>query len=78
MPDTRGMYEKYFVERNDGKEIGPRGCIVLEFDDPSAWGAIARWAVEMKIEGREQLAREVHATLQTAKAVVRPRGEATQ
>lgn len=64
MPDDqdRGLYEKYYVERNDGKPI-ERGCIVLEWDDPNGRVGIAAFAQAVREDGYKQLACDLEAGL---------------
>lgn len=47
---TKGLYQKYSVSRNDGKEIS-QGCFVLELKDPKARKAILAYAEEVEKEG---------------------------
>lgn len=62
----RGLYGKYRVERVDGKEIGPRGCIVLEVDDDRTHAALAVWAERVERDGFSALAGDVWAALRDA------------
>ena len=47
---TRGLYQKYTVERTDGKPLGEDGCIVLEWKDEHARRGIAAFADSIKDE----------------------------
>ena len=49
----KGLYEKYHVERADGKDVGE--CIVLEFDDPNARAGILTFANSVLEDGYEEL-----------------------
>lgn len=53
----RGLYEKYKVERTDGKSIGQ--CFVLELDDPNSWDALIIWSNTLRHDGYEELAWDV-------------------
>jgi hypothetical protein len=55
------LYEKYRVERTDGKPVG--AAIVLEFKDPIAKVGIRAWAEEMERHGYEQVAADVFTAL---------------
>lgn len=55
----RGLYEKYRVERTDGKGVGR--CIVLELDDRNSWPALLTWAETVEAEGYVALAADVRA-----------------
>jgi len=57
----RGLYNKYKVERNDGKPVGD--CIVLEFDDPIAREGIDAWKNAMLCAGYEQVYWDVKRAL---------------
>lgn len=46
----KGLYQKYTVTRNDGKEIS-QGSFVLELKDPKARKAILAYAAELEKEG---------------------------
>jgi len=46
----KGLYQKYTVERNDGREIS-HGCFVLELKDPKARKALLVYAAEVEKEG---------------------------
>lgn len=65
---TTGLYEKYRVERNDGKGI-TGGCIVLEFGDPNAWDALLIWANTVEADGYVQLAADVRKRVLTYQRV---------
>lgn len=54
---SRGLYEKYRVERTDGKTVGP--CIVLELDDPNSWEALILWCNTVRRAGYEELGLDV-------------------
>ncbi|MFW5497733.1 MULTISPECIES: hypothetical protein [unclassified Maridesulfovibrio] len=58
----KGLYDKYIVQRTDGKPI-KGGCIVLEFDDPNAWAAINQYAFTVQAAGYEKLAGNIHDKL---------------
>jgi len=58
--NAKGLYQKYEVRRVDGKPM-PRGCIVLEWDDPNAWMAIQSFASELWAVGYKELADELNA-----------------
>lgn len=53
-----GLYEKYRVERTDGKGM-MLGCFVLEFDDPKAWPALLTYANEVEAAGNATLAADL-------------------
>lgn len=59
MPDDkdRGLYDKYIVERTDGKTLGP--CVVLELDDPNSWEALTLWSNTVRKAGYEELGLDV-------------------
>lgn len=65
---NRGLYNKYTVERNDGRSIGEFGYLVLEFSDPNAWPAIEQWANTVFEDGYEELSIDVIERLSLAKA----------
>ena len=48
-----GLYQKYQVTRNDGKEI-TSGCFVLELKDPVARIAILAYAEELERLGKHK------------------------
>ena len=75
MPDAkdRGLYEKYHVERTDGKPI-EYGCIVLEFDDPNTWAAIDTWATQVGSQGYEALCKDVRERLRGIVRIMKERG----
>jgi len=50
----RGLYQKYNVERVDGRPTGD--CIVLEFKDPNARAGIRAFSKEVKKKGYSPLA----------------------
>ena len=62
----KGLYQKYEVKKfsNPDKEID---AIVLEFDDPLSWDAIARFAMDMHAAGYELAAYEINAKLEAYK-----------
>ena len=66
MPDSKsvGLYEKYRVDRVDGKPLGR--CIVLELKDPNSWNALLEWADSVAIDGYENLAEDVRASVSHA------------
>lgn len=51
------LYEKYRVERTDGRHVGP--CFVLELDNSLAWIALLTWAETLDQEGQTNLAAQV-------------------
>lgn len=55
--DRDTLYEKYRVERTDGKSVGP--CFVLELDDPKAWDALLTWADTLDSWGKVTLATQI-------------------
>ncbi len=63
MNKTLGLYDKYKVERIDGKPL-KGGAIVLEFGDPVARIAIFAWAQEMEYHGYHQVSADVLAQLE--------------
>lgn len=63
----RGLWNKYFVARNDGRPLKGGGCVVLEFGDPRAHAALLVWAATMEAEGRAQLAEDVRGKVAQAK-----------
>jgi len=58
----KGLYDKYIVQRTDGKPI-KGGCIVLEFDDENAWAALNQYAFTVQDAGYEKLADDIHDKL---------------
>lgn len=63
MPDTeRGLYQKYVVDRTDGKPI-EHGCIVLEWDDPNARKGIKAFSEAVRADGYDALADDLDHTL---------------
>ena len=61
--DTRGLVDKYQVQRNDGRPLKGGGAIVLEVGDPKTWPAIARLAVSVEVAGNVTFARGLRAML---------------
>lgn len=61
---TRGLYEKYRVERIDGKPLKGGMCIVLELGDPNARPALLMWARTMQERGFEALSDDMFALLE--------------
>ena len=59
--DVDVLYEKYRVERTDGRHVGP--CFVLEVDDPKTWTALLTWAETLDQEGRKELAAQIRKTV---------------
>jgi len=59
---TRGLYNKYNVTRVDGKEI-KYGCVVLEFSDKKAHGAIRKFADEMLKLGYIKLSHDLFCAI---------------
>lgn len=55
---NRGLYNKYIVDRVDGKEVGR--CFVLELDDPLTWLALKQWAGDLWVAGYENLANDIY------------------
>lgn len=51
--ENKGLYQKYKVERNDGKEI-TTGSFVLELKDPYARTAILAYADELEKAGEKK------------------------
>lgn len=60
---SAGLYDKYRVERRDGKPLKGGFCIVLEVGDPHARPAISQWAETMHSIGLEELASDVRQML---------------
>jgi len=58
---SRGLYQKYKVERTDGKPL--EDCVVLELKDPLARAALWTWVSEVEKYGYKQLARDTEAKL---------------
>lgn len=54
----KGLYQKYIVERTDGKPI-KGGCLVLEFGDKNAASAINEFAKTLRADGYEKLADDI-------------------
>jgi hypothetical protein len=52
-----GFIGKYWVSRVDRRAMGD--CLVLEFEDPIARGAIAKWAEDMRENGYEKVYSDV-------------------
>jgi hypothetical protein len=70
MSDDKGLYQKYSVSRNDGKEIS-QGCFVLELKDPIARKAILAYAEELGVQGKEpKLAYDLKAWVNKHEPVV--------
>lgn len=59
----RGLFEKYHVERVDGKPM-PAGCIVLEWKDPNAWPGIAAFSRAVRLAGYLQLSDDLDKRLE--------------
>lgn len=59
----KGLYQKYKVEKLNGRPMGEKGCIVLEFDDPIAKEAIITWAKSMRDAGYVQVWKDIAAKL---------------
>lgn len=57
----RGLYDKYLVERLDGKPVGR--CIVLEVRDPNAHPALITWTETMRAAGYNALADDMEAMM---------------
>ncbi len=47
----KGLYEKYYVRRTNGKRLNGDMAIVLELGDPLTWNAIEQFAHDMKEAG---------------------------
>lgn len=58
MSKEEGLKNKYEVSRVDGKPI-EHGCIVLEWDDPSARKAIKTFALSVQEQGYKKLAADL-------------------
>lgn len=58
-----GLFEKYHVERVDGKPM-PAGCIVLEWKDPNAWPGIAAFSRAVRLAGYLQLSDDLDKNLE--------------
>ena len=54
----RGFYDKYYVERRDGKPL-KGGAVVLEFGDPNSWYALLTWANTVERRGHAKLAQDI-------------------
>lgn len=65
----RGIYDKYRVERTDGRGVGR--CVVLELDDPNTWDALLTWANSVEAEGYVALATDVRKWVLTAQDIER-------
>jgi hypothetical protein len=61
---SRGIYQKYRVERTDGKPLGP--CVVLELKDPYARTGILAWAAMVGAAGYDQLAADARRWVEDA------------
>lgn len=59
----KGLYEKYYVERTDGKNIDG-GCIVLEWSDPIARVGIAAFSQAVRNAGYKALADDLDYELE--------------
>ena len=59
---NKGLYQKYRVERTDGKPM-PEGCIVLEWKDPNARIGIAAFSRRVRRKGYRKLADDLDAKL---------------
>ena len=64
----KGFYDKYIVQRTDGKPI-KGGCIVLEFGDKRAWSAIQEFSDNCRNDGFEALADDIEQRLEDCWAV---------
>lgn len=53
----KGFYEKYKVERTDGKPTS--GAVVLEFKDPNARVGIKAFAIACRLDGYHVLANDL-------------------
>lgn len=53
---NRGIYQKYHVERVDGKPIKGGLCVVLEVGDPNTWDALRTFAKTVRNDGYDRLA----------------------
>lgn len=67
--DTRGLVDKYQVQRKDGRPLKGGGAIVLEVGDPKTWPAIAKLADSVEAAGNEIFARELRAMLDAKGAI---------
>lgn len=56
----RGLYEKYYVERVDGKDLKGGQAIVLEVGDPNSWPALAAYAETVRAAGYEFLGDDIY------------------
>ena len=74
MTDTKRLYDKYLVERTDGKPLKGGRCIVLEIGDPTAWPALRTWADSVEAEGHTVLAVDVRALVLAAEVGALPYG----
>ncbi len=59
---NKGLYQKYHVERTDGKPI-TEGCIVLEWDDQNALEGIKAFSKAVRKNGYIKLADELDEKL---------------
>lgn len=67
--DTRGIVDKYHVQRNDGRPLKGGSAIVLEVGDPKAWPAIAKLADSVQAAGNALFASELRAMLDSIGAL---------
>lgn len=62
MEKEKGLYQKYKVEKLNGKELGE--CIVLEFNDPNGREGIKAFAAAVGRAGFVQLERDLNTKLE--------------
>lgn len=67
--DTRGLVDKYQVQRKDGRPLKGGGAIVLEVGDPKTWPAIAKLADSVEAAGNSDFASELRAKLDSMGAL---------
>jgi hypothetical protein len=72
----RGLFEKYHVERVDGKPM-PAGCIVLEWKDTNAWPGIAAFSRAVRSAGYLQLSDDLDKHLEAMGYCAREKQEPT-
>jgi hypothetical protein len=63
---NRGLYQKYIVERVDGKPVDY--CIVLELKDQNTWPAMLKFAETTRAAGYEALADDIEKMVSYARA----------
>jgi hypothetical protein len=65
----KGLFQKYIVERVDGRELKGGMAFVLEVGDPNTWPALLTYADTVAEEGYKALAIDIRKEVNGRKIV---------